>query len=210
MEQKKKIKLAQEDGATAKGVHFISLCKIESETARALEEQIESVRYRRTFLINSGQATRKLLRDLWEEYNFYLERLHKKFLIKQFYVENITTTVGRSVIAQRLGGDTTYTGVVNYGAIGDDNSAAVVGNTTLGNETYRKALSSGTDAANIAYLENFYTAAEVSGTFEEFGFFIDGGAGANSGQMFNRFTQNVVKSALESLNVQSTITINDA
>lgn len=206
-----KTKSVSDSGVTKiKGTHIISLCRVTTEKAFEIQSMIENCRLKRELLIKNGVATRKLLRDIWREYNFWLEELHKKYLLKQFYVENITTTVGRSVLAQRLGGDTTYTGVVNYGAIGTDNTAAAIGDNTLGAETYRKALSSGTDSANQAFLENFYTASEVSGTFEEFGFFIDGTGSADSGQLFNRFTQNVVKANTESLNVQSTVTFNDA
>lgn len=193
-----------------KGTHIVSLCSIVSEEALKIQDMLESCRLRRQALLASKMASGETLRALWEEYTFWLESLHRKYLKSQFYVENITTTEGRTCFAQRLGGDTTYTGIVNYGALGTSNTAAAVGDTQLGTETYRKALSSGTNVANVTYLENFYTAAEVSGTFDEFGFFIDGGAGANSGQIFNRFTQNVVKAVTESLNVQSTITWNDA
>ena len=139
-----------------------------------------------------------------------MERLHRDFKKREVVIENVTTTVGRSVLAQRLGGDTTYTGTVNYTALGTDNTAAVVADATLGTETYRKALTSGTDAANVSYLETLFTAAEVNGTFEEYGMFIDGNGSADTGQLFNRFVQSVTKSAIETLNVQSIITFNDA
>lgn len=193
-----------------KGTHIISVCDMRTERAQELEKMLEDIRKRRTFLIGAHLGTPEVLRRLWEEYKYLLEILHSKFLVNQFAIENITCTVGRSVLAQRLSGTTTYTGIVNYGALGTSSAAPAVGNTTLGTETYRKALSSGTYSSNIAYLENFYTASEVSGTFEEYGFFIDGTGSANSGQLFNRFTQSVTKSATESLNVQSTITLNDA
>ena len=207
--KKPDIELKNAQNVGAKGVHIISLCKITTERATRLQKQIEDVRKRRTSLLESGRATFESLRILWEEYNYFLSLLHKGFLVRQRVVENVTATVGRAVLAQRLAAITTYTGTVNYGALGTSNTAPAVGNTQLGAETYRKALSSGTAASNIAYLENFYTSSEVSGTFEEYGFFIDGTGSANSGQLFNRFTTTTVKSNVESLNVQSTITISD-
>lgn len=129
---------------------------------------------------------------------------------RQTCVENVTCTVGRSVLMQRLAGITTYSGTVSHGLLGTSATAPTIGDTQLGAETYRKALSDGTFASNVAYLENFYTTTEVNGTFEEYGFVIDGTGTANTGQLFNRFTTTTVKSALESLNVQSTITCNDA
>lgn len=155
-------------------------------------------------------VSKKKLQSLWEEYRTFVERLESKFEKRQIVVENITTTVGRSVLAQRLGGDTTYTGTVNYTALGSDNTAPVVGDATLGTEVYRKALSSGTDSSNIAYLETFYTASETTGTYEEYGMFIDGTGSADTGQLFNRFVSSITKSGTETLNVQSIITFNDA
>ena len=199
-----------DESATVKGVHVISVCDARDKRAYNLECLIEGVRMKREALIKQGKTTFEQLHQLWLEYHWYLDQLHRRFLVRQIVVENITTTVGRSVIAQRLSGITTYTGVVNYGALGTSNTAAAVGNTQLGAEVYRKALSSGTYASNVAYLENFYTATETTGTYQEYGFFIDGTGSANTGQLFNRFTSTVVKSNTETLNVQSTITINNS
>ena len=157
----------------------------------------------------SGKSKR-FLHELWEDYRYHVERLERKFKKRDLILENVTTTIGRGVLAQRLGGDTTYTGTVNYTALGSDNTAADVSDATLGTEVYRKAISSGTDAANIAYLETFFSASETSGTYEEYGNFIDGAAGADTGQLFNRFVSSITKSLTETLNVQSIITFNDA
>lgn len=154
--------------------------------------------------------TDRIFYELWSQYREYIDELHSKYKTNETITKNITTTVGRSVLASRLGGDVTYTGIVNYTALGSDNTAAVVGDATLGNETYRKALSSGTNLNNVAYLETFYTAAEVTGTFEEYGMFIDGSGSADTGQLFNRFVSNITKSGTETLNVQSVITLSDS
>lgn len=195
---------------SSKGVHILTLCDITNPKGHLYEEKIEQIRQKRTFLIETQQATPRLLKDLWDEYQYWISLLHKMFKSREFVIENITTTVGRSVLAQRLAGTTTYSGTVNYTALGNDNTAPAVGDATLGNETYRKALSSGTYSNNIAYIETFFTAAEVNGTFEEYGNFIDGTGSADTGQLFNRFTSTVTKSSTETLNVQSIITFNDA
>lgn len=194
----------------AKGLHIISICNMESPRAKRLEAILELISAKRQFLVKTGRAGEAAMKDLWMEYRWYLEQLHKRFLTRQFAVENITTTVGRTVLAQRLVGTLTYTGTVNYCALGTSATAPAIGNTTLGTETYRKALSPSTSVNNVAYLETFFSSTDVNGTFEEYGFFIDGTGVANSGQLFNRFTQSVTKSNVESLNVQSQITINDA
>ena len=201
-----------QDKAGAKGVHIISICDASCDEAKDLEKKIVEVSRRWNFVKewDDNQIKEDFLRNLWEEYHFWLKQLHTKFLKRQVCINNITTTVGRSVFAQRLSGTTTYSGTVNYGALGTDATSPVVGDTTLGTETYRKALSSGTFSGKTAFLENFYTATEVSGTFEEYGFFIDGTGTADTGQLFNRFTQTVTKSVTETLNVQSQVDFNDA
>lgn len=206
--------LLKEDGAKIKGVHVISICDARSPRAQRLEDLIEGVRIRREKLLKDvkifGSSQENQLRVLWEEYNWYLEQLHKRFLKRQMVVENLTTTAGRSVLMQRLAGITTYTGIVNYGALGTTNTAANVADVKLGTEVYRKGLSSGTYSTNIAYLENFYTATEVTGTFEEYGFFIDGTGTVDSGQLWNRWVATNAKTNVETMNVQSTITLASA
>jgi len=212
----KNILIPNNEGPSTKGVHILSICDMRSARARTLSEQIEEVTRERRALEEKrdkkmlfGEKLERLFLAHWKKYHYFLQQLNNGFLVRRLVVENITTTAGRTVLAQRLSGTTTYTGIVNYGAVGTGATAPAVGQTQLVAETYRKGLSSGTNAANIAYLENFYTATEVSGTLEEFGFFIDGTGTVNTGQMFNRFTQTVVKSVTESLNVQSSVTIND-
>ncbi len=149
------------------------------------------------------------LKKQYEEYRFLINQLHRKFLKREILVPNITATVGRGVLAQRLAGTTTYTGSVKYTALGTSNASPTVADLTLGTEVYRKALSSGTFLTNIAYIETFFTASETSGTYQEYGNFIDGSGAADSGQLFNRFIQTTVKSSVETLNVQSQVTFND-
>lgn len=214
-----------------KGVHTISHCKVETRRAHEMQSFLDTFRFGRASIIQETEkeaalatldnatfeqilSIRKqgeiLLGRHWARYREALNDFLRLFLVRQRCVENITCTAGRSVLMQRLSGTTTYTGIVNYGTLGSSSTAAAIGQTTLGTEVYRKALSSGTYASNVAYLENFYTTTETSGTYEEYGFVIDGTASANTGQQFNRFTTTTVKSVTESMNVQSTITCNDA
>lgn len=211
------IELRKKTPCHVDGQHIISLCNIESEEAQKIQSHIVRCIADRNMLMKlkeacilEGERLIKALHKQWEEYNYWINKLHKLFLVDQVYVHNITTTVGRTAIANRLGGGASTTGQINYGALGDDNTAEVVGDTTLGNEVYRKALSSGTNVSNAAYVENFYTATETTGTYEEYGFFIDGTGVADSGTLFNRFTQQITKSNVETLNVQSIITVNDS
>lgn len=204
--------MIKQDNINIKGAHFITLADISSDKAKKIERIIISNIQRRIETIKRSfvnPINNKILHNLWEEYRYFIDYLNRFFKTQEFLLHNITTTIGRNVLARRLSGNTTYTGIVNYTALGTNNTAPAITDTQLGTETYRKALSSGTYSNNIAYLETFYTAAEVSGTFEEYGMFIDGNAAANSGQIFNRFIQTITKSVVETMNVQSTVTFSD-
>lgn len=182
-----------------KGLHKFSICESTSKKAKEIEAQIDRVL--RT--ISTPQARHLILNRLFKD-------LQKACLVNQFVVENIIPTVGRAVIAQWITGDNTYDADngANYGSLGTDNTAPDNGDTTLTTETYRKATSSAATANNVAYLSNFYTATEVTGTFEEAGWHIDGGAGADTGQLLSHFlTGTIVKANTETLTVESTLTI---
>lgn len=101
-------------------------------------------------------------------------------------VANLTPTIGRNVLARLLAGDTTYTGEINYGALGSGSSAFTNGSTQLNTEVFRKLNSDASFDDNIAYIDWFIASGDVAdATYPEFGAFIDGGAGANSGQAFS-------------------------
>lgn len=123
--------------------------------------------------------------------------------------ENIIVTVGRAVLARRLAGDVTYTGEINYGALGTAVAPVPVnGSTTLGTEVFRKIASSQAYSDNICYVDFFYSATDCNGTYTEFGNFIDGAAGVDTGQLFSYIaTGGWVKSAIESLFVSCQYTI---
>ena len=122
---------------------------------------------------------------------------------------NIIVTAGRSVFARRLAGNTTYTGAINYGALGTQASPSIVNAATqLGTESYRKLASSTAYSSNIAYVDFFYAATDCNGTYTEFGNFIDGTASANTGQLFSYIaTGGWVKSSVQSLFVSCQYTI---
>lgn len=126
-----------------------------------------------------------------------------------FEKHNIIVTVGRAVLAELLSGGATYTGEINYGALGTGVAPAPANSDTqLSNEVFRKLAASQTFSDNIAYIDFFYTASDTDGTYTEFGNFIDGGAGANTGQLFSYIaTGNWVKSSSESLFVSCQYTI---
>ena len=128
--------------------------------------------------------------------------------IKRVYKErNLVATAGRTVLAMILSNDLTYTGVINYGLLGTSTTAPANADTKLGTEAFRKAPSSNTNTANVANISFYYTAGDCNGTYKEFGTVIDGGAGADSGQLFSHVAVDWVKSAAETLTVDCQYTI---
>lgn len=148
----------------------------------------------------------KRLRDAL--YRFLLSKYHAKATVAVREFANLTPTVGRSVLAQRAAGTLTYTGTINYAAIGSGTTAPTNGDTQLGTEVYRQTMSSQTYVNNIAYLSCFIAAGTATGTHTEGGLFIDGTATVNTGQIFSRvlFSPSIAKTALLSLTLDVTIT----
>ena len=107
-------------------------------------------------------------------------------VLEHNYARNIIPTTGRNVLARRLAGDTTYSGEVDYGAVGDGVTAFTNASTTLNNEIYRKQADSQAYDDNIAYIDWFIASGDTADdTFEEFGAFVDGTASADTGQAFS-------------------------
>jgi hypothetical protein len=114
---------------------------------------------------------------------------------------NLVVTMGRNVIARLLVGDVTYSGQINYGALGTSSTAVGNSDTQLGTEVYRKLFASHTtDGNNVAYVDFFYAATDWNGTANEFGNVIDGTASANTGRLFSHIlTGGWVKSNVQSM-----------
>jgi len=99
---------------------------------------------------------------------------------------NLIPTVGRAVFTERIAGGSTYTGEVDWGALGSGSTAFTNASTQLNTEVYRMQASAQAYSDNIAYIDWFVASGDVADqTFEEFGAFIDGSASADSGQAFS-------------------------
>jgi hypothetical protein len=122
---------------------------------------------------------------------------------------NLVTTRGRNVLARLLAGDVTYSGQINYGALGSSSTAVNNSDTQLGTEVFRKIFASHTtDGNNVAYVDFFYAATDTNGTYNEFGNFIDGTGTANSGQIFSHIlTGGWVKTSLQSMFISCQYTL---
>lgn len=125
--------------------------------------------------------------------------------------ENLVVLSGRSVIARVLIGDDTYTGAINYGAIGTGSTGVTSGDTALDTEVKRKPFARRTRTGAQANFDFYFSKNDTDGTYEEFGTFIDGTDTADSGQMFNRvLTGGWVKTDQEAMTVSLEIDINES
>jgi hypothetical protein len=117
-------------------------------------------------------------------------------------VPNLVVSTGLAFIASRMK-DTTDA-AMSHMAIGTGSTAAAAGNTTLGTEAARVALTSTTVTANaIAYVASFGTGTGT-GAITEAGIFNDGTTGA----MLCRTVFDVVnKGANDTLQITWTITL---
>jgi len=124
-------------------------------------------------------------------------------------IRNLIPTVDLNMIRDAYYGDVSDC-EIKYMAIGDDNTAPALTDTTLGNETFRKILTSHSKPANGQILTSVYVApAEAVGAIKEIGWFsgATAGAGADTGILSARVLYSRNKTALESLQVERTLTI---
>lgn len=122
---------------------------------------------------------------------------------------NLVVLAGREVLARMLVGDTTYSGAINYGALGTDNTAVNAADTALGTEVARKLFARRTRTNAQVNFDFFYSQADTDGTYEEFGLFIDGDSSADSGKLFNHvLTGGWTKTNTEAMTVSVQLNIN--
>src|SRR6266702_4894438 len=97
------------------------------------------------------------------------------------------TTAGRNLL--RDGESGAQNPKITYVALGTDSTAPAVGNTQLGNETFRKSVTSYTNGANGEILISMYLSPSdlVGGNIQEVGFFGNNATKtANSGTLLAR------------------------
>jgi len=152
-------------------------------------------------------------RSIWSPRAHHARYMHlleqfKAFMTREIVVENIVVTAGRSVLAQRLAGTTTYTGTINYGVLGSSATAVSNSDTQLGTEVFRKVVASASYTTNVSFIDFFYSKTDTNGTYNEFGTVIDGTGSANTGQLFTHaLTGGWVKTSSESMTVSCQYTI---
>jgi len=148
--------------------------------------------------------------------------------IREFH--NLITTVGLNMVRDFLYGDVAD-GEIKEFALGDDNTAPALTDTKLGNETFRKVLTSHSKPANGQIKSIVYVApAEAVGQIEEIGFFASRDLilaedsdplttetsdrlireGTDSGLMISRVLYSRLKTNIESIQIERVDTIAEA
>ena len=130
-------------------------------------------------------------------------------IIKEQTVSNLVVTVGKEVFARLLAGDTTYSGEINYLAVGTGLSSPNISDTTLETEIDRVGPQAPTptrSSTEVTY-EFFFSASEAIGTLKEVGAFIDGTATVDTGQLFDRAQIDIEKTSLNSLTIQLVVEV---
>lgn len=131
-------------------------------------------------------------------------------VLQEDKLKNLITSAGKNLLAESLR-NASLDAEIKYIAIGSDNTAPSSGDTTLGNETFRKAVTSQTAGGSVGVtITNLYVAPEEAvGTIEEIGFFSGSSASAttDSGTLFARVLYSRTKTAVESIQIERTDTI---
>lgn len=124
-------------------------------------------------------------------------------ITQETVVPNLVVTAGKNFIASRMK-DTTAS-AMSHMAIGTGSTAAAAGNTALGSEAGRVALTSTTVTANaVAYVATF-GAGTGTGAITEAGLF----NASSSGTMLCRTVFSVInKGAADTLGITWTVTVN--
>ena len=117
-------------------------------------------------------------------------------------IRNLIVSDGLDLIASRLVG--TSDGVMSHMAIGSDSTAAASGDSALGTELGRVAITSGTASSNVVTYTATFGAGTGTGAVKEAGLL----NASSAGTMLCRTVFSVVnKSADDSLTVTWTVTI---
>lgn len=121
---------------------------------------------------------------------------------EQFTVPNLVVQTGRNYIAHRMASNSNV--IMSHMAVGTNNTAATLNNTTLGTETARVALTSGTTSANVVtYVATFNPGTPATANaITEAGIFNS----ASSGEMLCRTVFSVVnKDIADTLTITWTV-----
>lgn len=117
-------------------------------------------------------------------------------------IDNLVVTAGKNFVASRMVG--TASAVMSHMGIGTTNTAAAAGDTALGAEAARVAVSGASAAANVVTYSATFPAGTGTGAIVEAGLFNAG----SGGTMLARTVFSVInKGASDSMTITWTVTV---
>lgn len=123
-------------------------------------------------------------------------------IVEERNIPNLVVTAGKTHIASRMVG--TSSGVMSHMAVGTDNTSPAAGDTTLGSEAGRVAVTSYTSSTNTVTAVATFPAGTGTGALVEAGLF----NASSSGDLLCRTTFSTVnKGASDSVSITWTITV---
>lgn len=129
-------------------------------------------------------------------------------IVRTYREKNIVCYAGIEEMLNRLAGAAGGDTIINIAALGTGGGTPATGDTGLATEVYRNEVVDASVADNVLTISALYEAAEVDGTFTEFGLFLDGDSGTpGSGELWNRVLVSWVKSSSESLFIRAQFTL---
>lgn len=121
---------------------------------------------------------------------------------QELHIPNLVVTAGKTFIASRMTGASSN--VMSHMAVGTDGTSPAAGNTTLGSELARVALTSATPSTNVVTYVGDYPAGTGTGALQEAGIF----NASSSGTMLCRTTFSVInKGASDTMTITWTVTV---
>lgn len=101
---------------------------------------------------------------------------------------NLVVTTGKVLVARMLMDDAGYDTGLTYCAIGTNSTAPAAGDTTLGTEVQRAAVTVKSRTINVVTYSTFFLSGDATYAIEEVGLFGHSTASgaADSGELFNR------------------------
>lgn len=159
--------------------------------------------------INERLSSAELLPP--DVYAQLVDELHSICPVKRVVQKNRVHLDAREMFAQIIIGEVTFTGEINYGALGTSSAAINDTDSELTAEVARKLVASKTRSSDSVTIDFYFSKSDTDGTYNEFGCFIDGTATADSGLMYNRvLTGGWVKSSTEAMTVSIQFDFNAA
>ena len=122
---------------------------------------------------------------------------------------NIVPSVVRDALASRIAWNVvTPTFEANYIALGTGNAPTTNDNTQLDDEYIRGVFTDRFSVANTAFLDKFFSSAEIAGeTYLEIGVFVDGTASADTWFLLSRILIDEAITTGENMTINTTFTI---